>query len=75
MYMICSFDIFEAKSSFDFEVNLGHHQEFMPFLPQVDQQARSAVIEFMSAESAENFTRQHNRRMIDLAILSVSRIA
>ena len=42
---------------------------------QVDQQARSAVIEFMSAESAENFTRQHNRRMIDLAILSVSRIA
>ena len=44
-------------------------------LPQVDQQARSAVIEFMSAESAETFTRQHNRRMIDLAILSVSRIA
>jgi len=42
---------------------------------QVDQQARSAVIEFMSAESAENFTRAHNRRMIDLAILSVSRIA
>jgi len=42
---------------------------------QVDQQARSAVIEFMSGESAEKFTRQHNRRMIDLAILSVSRIA
>ena len=44
-------------------------------ISQVDQQARSAVIEFMSAESAENFTRAHNRRMIDLAILSVSRIA
>ena len=42
--------------------------------PQVDQQAKSAVIEFVAPDSAETFTRQHNRRMLDLAILSVSRI-
>jgi hypothetical protein len=41
----------------------------------VDQNAKSAVIEFMTAGSAETSTRQHNRRMLDLAILAVSRIA
>lgn len=39
---------------------------------QPDQ--KSAVIEFCEASSAETFTKQHNRRMMDLAILNVSRL-
>jgi len=39
---------------------------------QPDQ--KSAVIEFCEATSAETFTKQHNRRMMDLAILNVSRL-
>jgi len=39
---------------------------------QADQ--KSAVIEFCEASSAETFTKQHNRRMMDLAILNVSRL-
>jgi len=39
---------------------------------QPDQ--KSAVIEFCEASSAESFTKQHNRRMMDLAILNVSRL-
>lgn len=39
---------------------------------QPDQ--KSAIIEFCEASSAETFTKQHNRRMMDLAILNVSRL-
>lgn len=41
---------------------------------QVNHQAKSAVIEFVEAESAECFAKQHNRKMMDLAILNVSRL-
>jgi len=40
----------------------------------VQSDQRSAVIEFCEASSAENFTKQHNRRMMDLAIINVSRL-
>merc|ERR1719228_2310393 len=39
---------------------------------QPDQ--KSAVIEFCEASSAATFTKQHNRKMMDLAILNVSRM-
>jgi len=42
---------------------------------QVNPQTKSAVIEFMEAGSAECFTKQHNRKMMDLAIINVSRLS
>ena len=40
----------------------------------VNTEKRSAVIEFCHSEAAETFTKQHNRKMMDLAILNVTRI-
>ena len=40
----------------------------------VNTEKRSAVIEFCEPSGAETFTKQHNRKMMDLAILNVTRI-
>ena len=40
----------------------------------VNTEKRSAVIEFCDPHGAETFTKQHNRKMMDLAILNVTRI-
>lgn len=41
---------------------------------QVHSESKSAVVEFSEASSADHFTRLHNRKMMDLAIISVSRL-
>ena len=41
---------------------------------EVNTEKRSAVIEFCDSHGAETFTKQHNRKMMDLAILNVTRI-
>ena len=41
---------------------------------QVNREKRSAVIEFSEASAADSFIRQHNRKMMDLAILNVTKI-
>ena len=40
----------------------------------VNTEKRSAVIEFCESSGAETFTKKHNRKMMDLAILNVTRI-
>ena len=41
---------------------------------EVQSENKSAIIEFCEAEGAEKFQRQHNRKMMDLSILSVVRL-
>ena len=38
-------------------------------------QDKSAVVEFSNASSADMFTRSHNRKMMDLAIITATRQA
>jgi len=42
---------------------------------QIHSQDKSAVVEFSDPKHAENFTRQHNRKMMDLAIITATRLS
>ena len=37
-------------------------------------ESKSAVVEFSDPDSAERFTKVHNRKMMDLAIINVTRL-
>lgn len=41
---------------------------------EVVSESKSAIIEFCDAAGAEKFQKQHNRKMMDLSILSVVRL-